>query len=171
MSRSELLFLRHGDHVISQTVEYSLRAVVALAYRGSEPCTAQQISEQTEVPAPYLAKLMQSLVRSGLVNSRRGLHGGFVLAKNPQEITIWDVVDAIEPFQRIRECPLRISAHAGGLCPLHRRLDEAMETAEASFRGTTIAELLNAPGGKAPLCERPGVVTLDVATPRPTPPR
>jgi len=147
--------------VISQTVEYALRAVVALAYRGSEPCTAQQISVLTQVPAPYLAKLMQSLVRSGLVHSRRGLHGGFVLAKSPPELTIWDIVEAIEPFQRIRECPLRISAHAGSLCPLHRRLDDAMETVEMSFRRTTIAELLNASEGRAPLCERAGVVALD----------
>ena len=171
MSRSDFLILRHCDHVISQTVEYSLRAVVALAYRGSVPCTAQQISELTEVPAPYLAKLMQSLVRSGLVHSRRGLHGGFVLAKDPQELTIWDVVEAIEPFKRIRECPLRIRTHAGGLCPLHRRLDEAMETAEKSFRSTTVAELLNASEGRAPLCERAGVVTLDAAIPMPIPHR
>jgi Rrf2 family protein len=164
MSRSELGFL-WGDEMISQTVEYSLRAVVALAQRGGEPCTAQRISELTEVPGPYLAKLMQGLVRSGLVHSRRGLHGGFVLAKSPQELTIWDVVDAVEPFQRIRSCPLRIGAHSTGLCPLHRRLDDAMETVERSFRETTVAELLADSAGRSPLCERVSVVTLDTGAP------
>src|SRR3989337_187432 len=120
MSRSDYSFLRCAN-VISQTVEYSLRAIVALAQRGGEPCTAQRISELTDVPGPYLAKLMQGLVRSGLVYSRRGLHGGFILAKSPKELTIWDVVDAVEPFQRIRAGPLRIGAHRPGLCPLHRR--------------------------------------------------
>jgi len=164
MSRSDFSFL-FCDVVISQTLEYSLRAVVALAQRAPEPCTAQRISELTDVPGPYLAKLMQGLVRSGLVHSRRGLHGGFVLAKSPQELTIWDVVDAVEPFQRIRACPLRIGVHSTGLCPLHRRLDEAMETVEKSFRETTIAELLNDPAGRSPLCERVNVVTLDIQAP------
>jgi Rrf2 family transcriptional regulator, nitric oxide-sensitive transcriptional repressor len=164
MSRSDFTFLC-GGNVISQTVEYSLRAVVALAQRGGQPCTAQQISKLTEVPGPYLAKLMQGLVRAGLVHSRRGLHGGFVLAKKPQELTIWDVVDAVEPFQRIRTCPLRIGDHSTGLCPLHRRLDDAMETVERSFRATTVAELLNDPGGRTPLCERAQLVTLDSQAP------
>jgi Rrf2 family nitric oxide-sensitive transcriptional repressor len=166
MSRSDLLF-QGWNHLISQTVEYSLRAVVALAYRGSEPCTAQQLSVLTEVPGPYLAKLMQGLVRAGLVHSRRGLHGGFILARDAKDLTILEVIDAVEPFKRIRECPLRIGAHAGGLCPLHRRLDDAMETVERSFRNTTVAELLDSSGGRAPLCERTGVVNLDPTTPAP----
>jgi DNA-binding IscR family transcriptional regulator len=87
------------------------------------------------------------------------------LAKSSQELTIWDVVDAVEPFQRIRACPLRIGAHSTGLCPLHRRLDDAMETVEKSFRETTVAELLNDPQGRSPLCERVSVVTLDSKAP------
>jgi len=155
--------------MISQTVEYSLRAAVVLAQSGSTPCTAQRLSEITDVPRPYLAKVMQELVRTGLVNSRRGLHGGFELAKSPKELTIWDVVEAVEPFQRIRTCPLRISAHSGGLCPLHRRLDDALELVERSFRATTLAELLHdgEAAGRSPLCDRANTVSLQVALPEP----
>ena len=146
--------------MISQTVEYSLRAVVTLAQQEGKPCTAQQISIITHVPGPYLSKLMQGLVRAGLVRSQRGLHGGFVLTRSPKEVTIWDVVEAVEPFQRIRECPLGLGSHGNNLCPLHRRLDNAMAQAEEAFRGTSLLELLSEPGSVTPLCEETPVVQI-----------
>lgn len=139
--------------MISQTVEYALRAVVTIAQHEGLPCTAQQIAKITQVPAPYLSKLLQGLVRVGLVSSQRGLHGGFVLTKPPTVLTIWDVVDAVEPFQRIHECPLGFSSHGSILCPLHRRLDAAMATVEAQFRSATIADILADEGPHTPLCQ------------------
>ena len=139
--------------MLSQSVEYALRAVVTIAQHQGQPCTAQQIAKITQVPAPYLSKLMQGLVRKGLANSQRGLHGGFVLTKEPTEMTIWDVVDAVEPFQRILKCPLDIASHGSTLCPLHRRLDRAMALLEEQFRDATIADLLSEPGSVTPLCQ------------------
>lgn len=148
--------------VITQAVEYSLRAIVAVARQGGRPCTSQQLAELTDTPAPYLSKLMQTLVRSELVQSRRGVNGGFVLARRPEEMTIYDIVQAVDPLKRIRKCPLNIADHTGVLCPLHRRLDAALETVERSFRETTLADLLNDPEGRPPLCERQSFVELDL---------
>ena len=145
--------------MISQTVEYALRAVVTIAQHDGQPCTAHQISAITRVPAPYLSKLMQGLVRAGITSSQRGIHGGFLLAREPAELTIWEIIDAVEPMQRIRKCPLGIEAHGGTLCPLHRKLDNAMATIEESFRSTTVAELLSQPGNVTPLCEEVKVMT------------
>src|SRR5215207_872981 len=97
--------------MISQTVEYALRAVVYLADCGDEPRTTQQIAGVTHVPPAYLSKVLQGLSKARLVRSQRGLHGGFTLAVDPEQLTIWDVVDAVEPLQRIRECPLGLKAH------------------------------------------------------------
>jgi Rrf2 family protein len=149
--------------MISQTVEYALRAVVTIAQHDGQPCTARTISEITQVPAPYLSKLMQGLVRVGLVRSQRGLHGGFVLAKDPQTLTVLEVVDVVEPMKRIRACPLDIQSHGSELCPLHRRLDNAMATIEEMFRETTVAELLSQPGSVTPLCEERNLLTLDTS--------
>ena len=154
--------------MFSQTVEYSLRAVVTLAQNKGQACTAQQISELTQVPGPYLSKVMQVLVRSGLVHSQRGLHGGFVLAKEAQDINILDVVDAVEPFKRIRACPLGLDTH-DDLCPLHRCLDKGMALAEQAYRDTTIAELLNEPDSVTPLCEIPKVELKTPAEDGPAP--
>ncbi len=148
--------------MISQTVEYALRAIVTIAQHEGLPCTAQQIAEITQVPAPYLSKMLQGMARSGLVDSKRGLHGGFVLTKDASELTIWDVVDAVDPFKRIRECPLGIRSHNGTLCPLHRRLDNSMAMVEESFRTTTVAELLSQVGGVTPLCEEKKLMKISL---------
>ncbi|MEZ6062974.1 MAG: Rrf2 family transcriptional regulator [Planctomycetaceae bacterium] len=146
--------------MISQTVEYALRAVVTIAQHDGTPCTARRISDITQVPLPYLSKLMQGLVRGGIVSSRRGLHGGFVLKRDPAELTILDVVDVVEPIQRIHECPLGIKSHGKTLCPLHKQLDSAMAATETAFRETTVAQVLAQPGSVSPLCEEQKLVSL-----------
>lgn len=139
--------------MISQSVEYALRAVVTIAQHNGQPCTVQQIAQIARIPAPYLSKLMRGLARVKLVRSQRGVHGGFVLTRPASQLTLWDVVDAVEPFQRIRNCPLGIQSHTLPLCPLHRRLDAAMASVEEQFRGTTVADILADPVGANPLCQ------------------
>ncbi|MFN0051894.1 MAG: RrF2 family transcriptional regulator [Planctomycetales bacterium] len=140
--------------MLSQTVEYALRAAVYLADQSSQPRTTEQIAEITCVPQAYLSKVMQGLARAGLVKSLRGVHGGFVLARRPDQMTILEVVNAVDPIQRIRTCPLGLSTHGVNLCPLHRRLDAALSSVEQAFAGTTLAEILAEPTGSVPLCNR-----------------
>jgi Rrf2 family protein len=141
--------------MISQTVEYALRAVVYLADQAPAARTTQQIAEVTRVPPAYLAKVLQSLARAELVHSQRGLHGGFTLTRPAAELTIWDVVDGVEPLRRIRECPLGLQSHRQRLCPLHKKLDDALAEIERVFRGTTIADVLSEPTTSKPLCSFP----------------
>jgi Rrf2 family protein len=141
--------------MISQTVEYALRAVVHLADQAPAARTTDQIAAVTRVPKAYLSKVLQSLVRAGIVHSQRGLHGGMTLTREPEEINILEVVNAVEPIGRIRECPLGLKSHGVRLCPLHRRLDNALALVEDAFRNTTLAEVLAEPGASVPLCEFP----------------
>ena len=142
--------------MFSQTVEYALRAVIFLADRAPTACTTDQIAEATRVPKPYLSKVLQGLVKSGLVHTQRGVGGGVTLTRSPGELTILDVVNAVEPIQRIRTCPLGIKTHGVNLCPLHHRMDAAMATVEKAFRDSTLAEILAEPTTSVPLCEMPG---------------
>ena len=141
--------------MFSQTVEYALRAAVYLAGEAPEPRTTDQVASATRVPKAYLSKVLQGLVRAGLVHSRRGLGGGMTLAKSPEELTILEVVDAVDPIGRIKTCPLGLSSHGVTLCPLLRRLDAALATVEDAFRRTTLAEVLAEPTGSIPLCDFP----------------
>jgi Rrf2 family transcriptional regulator, nitric oxide-sensitive transcriptional repressor len=144
--------------MLSQTVEYALRAMVYLAASDGEPQPTEQIAEKTKVPAPYLAKVLQNLTRKGLVRSQRGVRGGFLLARRPEDITILDVVNAVDPIQRIRTCPLELKSHGVRLCPLHFRMDRALALVEEAFRASTLAEVLAEPTQSVPLCEFPSRV-------------
>ena len=141
--------------MISQTVEYALRAVVYLADQAPSARTTDQVATATKVPKAYLSKVLQGLARAGVVHSRRGAGGGMTLVKSPAELTILEVVNAVEPIGRIRSCPLGLESHGVRLCPLHRRLDDALATVEKAFGSTTLAEILAEPSESVPLCEFP----------------
>lgn len=151
--------------MLSQTVEYALRAVVHLADQLPEARTTEQIAEVTRVPKAYLSKVLQALSRAGVVRSQRGLGGGIALARSPQDLTILEVVNAVEPLQRIRTCPLGLSAHGVHLCPLHKRLDDALAMVERAFGSTTLAEVLAEPTRSTPLCNIPGGKAAQAAAP------
>ena len=141
--------------MLSQTTEYALRIVVRLASQPSGPVTIPELAKTTRIPAGYLAKVLRQLGRAGLVHSQRGPNGGSVLARAPEELTVLDVVQAVDPLQRIEVCPLGLKSHGANLCPLHRRLDQAIATVEAAFRRSTLAEIVRDPTGSQPLCEDP----------------
>jgi len=138
--------------LISQTAEYALRAIVFLSDQQA-PRTTSVIAEHTHVPLGYLSKVMQGLCKAGLVKSQRGLHGGFVLTAPAKELTVLQVVNAVEPIRRFHECPLGL--HGKHLCPLHRKLDDAAKSIEATFGDTTIADLNSVPKSRQPLCAFP----------------
>ena len=107
------------------------------------------------MPQAYLAKVLQNLVQAGVLRSRRGLRGGIALVKKPEELTILEVVNAVDPIRRIKECPLVLAAHGDLLCPLHKRLDNAMATVEQAFAQTTFRQILDEPSESVPLCDFP----------------
>ena len=141
--------------MFSLTVEYALRAVVFLAGKPDEARTSGQIAAVTQVPPAYLSKVLKGLSEAGVLTSQRGIGGGFMLAKSPEKLTILEVVDAVDPIRRIRTCPLGISTHGVRLCPLHRRVDDALASVQKAFASTTLAEVLADPNPSVPLCEFP----------------
>ena len=141
--------------MFSQTVEYALRAVVHLASNAPKAQTTEEIAKATRVPQAYLSKVLQNLVQSGIVKSQRGIGGGMALVKMPAELTILEVVNAVDPIRRIKTCPLGLAAHGVRLCPLHRRVDDALALVEDAFRGTTLQEVIDEPSASIPLCDFP----------------
>lgn len=141
--------------MLSQTVEYALRAVVHLADQAPDARTTEQIADVTKVPQAYLSKVLQALNRAGIVRSQRGVGGGVALVKSPAKLTILEVVNAVDPIERIKTCPLGLEAHGVRLCPLHRRMDDALAMVETAFRKTTLAEVLAEPTRSKPLCGFP----------------
>ena len=141
--------------MLSQTVEYALRAATYLAASPKQSRTVDQIAAATHVPVTYLSKVMQQLVREDILVSRRGAGGGFMLARSPERVRILEIVQAVDPIERITTCPLGLAAHGKRLCPLHRRLDNALATMEKAFAASTLAEILAEPTKSVPLCSFP----------------
>ena len=129
--------------MISQTAEYALRAAACLAREPELRLTTPQIAARTHVPAGYLSKVLQALGRGGLVRSQRGLGGGFELTRQPSEISVLDVVNAVDPLPVITVCPLQLPEHEHALCPLHRKLREAQLVVQQTFAETTLDELVS----------------------------
>lgn len=142
--------------MFSQTQEYALRAVVWLAQHESEGAVGNtRIAAETSVPTSYLSKVLQQLARRGIVQSKRGVGGGFQLSRDPDELTVLDVVNAVDPLRRITACPLGLKTHKHKLCPMHNRLDEALEMVADALAKSTIREVMSEPGRPLPLIETP----------------
>ncbi len=83
---------------ISSKTDYALRTVIDLALHGSEGVVrAGSIAERQSLSRDYLGQILMSLKAAGMVNSKRGLSGGYMLAKDPSEITLLSVIDLTDP--------------------------------------------------------------------------
>jgi DNA-binding IscR family transcriptional regulator len=76
------------------------------------------------------------------------------LIRDPSQLSVLEVINAVDPLERIQHCPLHLESHGKRLCPMHQRIDAALATVEAGFRESTIADLLNDPDRPRPLCDR-----------------
>lgn len=138
--------------MLSQTAEYALRAVACMGTREGTPVSADLLAKETKIPRRYLTRVLQDLAAQGLVASRSGPGGGYELTRATNKITILDVINIVDPIQRITHCPLGLKSHHK-LCPLHAELDQAYANTEAAFAKVTICQLLNSTSPIAPLCE------------------
>lgn len=123
--------------MITRAAEYALRTVVCLAEGGGRPETSRALSEATGIPESYQMKVLQALRRAGLVRARRGQGGGFVVARPAREITIQEVIAAVEsgspePWGDVTTDPLR---------NLRRRLRDGVGMMRILFESITVAEL------------------------------
>ncbi|HXG08208.1 MAG TPA: Rrf2 family transcriptional regulator [Gemmataceae bacterium] len=130
--------------MITKTGLHAVRAMVALArlpegaYAG-----AGKVAREIRAPQNYLAKLLQALAREGLVVSQKGLGGGFRLARDPDEITLYDVVEPIEHISRWSGCILgRPDCSDAVPCAIHHRWKKVRNAYLGLLKQTTIADLL-----------------------------
>ncbi len=138
--------------MFSQTAEYALRAVIYLAQNQSDGAIdSQRIADATQVPPSYLAKILQDLARTEILHSKRGVGGGFRLTVSPDDLSILDVINAVDPFQRITGCPLKLPAHCETLCPMHARIDESLAQVQDTLSKSTIREMMFDPSRPSPL--------------------
>jgi Rrf2 family iron-sulfur cluster assembly transcriptional regulator len=82
---------------VSTRGDYAARALLSLALHGSErPTSVKEIAERTNLPQPYLEQILLAVKGAGLVRSKRGVGGGYVLARPPDQITLAEIVSAVD---------------------------------------------------------------------------
>jgi len=82
---------------ISKKTDYGLNFLIKLAHQNlGQPVTLTKITKTSKLPGPFLAKLAANLVKAGIIKSREGAGGGYLLAKNPDQITLREILSALE---------------------------------------------------------------------------
>jgi|TARA_B110000438_G_C15658422_1_gene582760 Rrf2 family protein len=109
------------------------------------PKTAADIAKMKKVPEYYLSKVILALAKNEIVASQRGLHGGYDLAYEPENLLLLDVINVVDPIKKIESCPLKLEAHGTNLCALHKLTNDSIESFEEVFRVSTIKTILTEP--------------------------
>ena len=137
---------------VSRKVDYALRAVIHLAndeHRG-RACSVAEIAERERVPRQFLEKIIRDLIRTGLVRSRRGPNGGYVLARPAETVTFRHVIEAVEGPISLNVC---VGEHAEcflmGACGMNRVWAEGQRRVMDLFQNTTIASVRHPPVGSS----------------------
>jgi Rrf2 family protein len=127
---------------INRSTDYALRALTYLAGQHDGPCMVSEIAQDQGVPPKFLARILQILQKSGLVHSHRGIKGGFSLAKPGDQITVLQVLEAVEGPLSVSLCLTEpeICAQAER-CPSLQIWARAQAAFLRVLAGTTVAEL------------------------------
>ncbi len=131
---------------INQATDYGFRAVLFLAHKDSRQWVdAQAISEQEVIPIRFLLKIMPRLTKAGIVKSHRGVRGGYSLARPPQDISLLDVIEAIEGPIHLNRC-LEDKAHCSKqyalACPIHHSLSDIQDQLVLELSRRTFAQMM-----------------------------
>lgn len=122
---------------LNQATDYAFRAVLYLSRlpRG-QVVEARLVAEEENIPMRFLLKIFRLLTRAGIVESYRGVNGGYALVRPPEEITMRDVVEAIEGPIHINRClisPEECSKKFSSRCPIHHALFSVQQVLAGEF--------------------------------------
>jgi Rrf2 family protein len=134
---------------ISAKADYAVRAVVELAAAaGEKPVKAERIATAQEIPLNFLENILGELRHSGIVRSHRGAEGGFRLARSAEEVTVADIIRAVEgPLASVRGGPPEDASYAGAASSLPRVWIAVRANLRKVVENVTVADIA---GGKLP---------------------
>jgi Rrf2 family protein len=146
---------------LGSSVEYGLHCLLWLVEPQAEPASSRDLAELQGISPSFLAKIFPKLEKAGIVSATEGIRGGYRLARPPAEITVLDVVDAIEGKKPLFDCQEirgRCALYGGkqpswsgnGVCAIHAVMLRAEQSMWDELARTTLADLAGTVGRKAP---------------------
>jgi Rrf2 family protein len=128
--------------VPTRRTDYGIRALLFLAGAGAAPVAAGTIGEAMDIPTGFLQQVLRELQQAGLVTSRPGPAGGYALARPAEEVTVLQIVEALEGPLRSAECALRGGpCHWDDVCALHWVWSSARDALCDELAGATLARV------------------------------
>ena len=130
----------HGQVRVSTRGDYAVRALLSLALHASDrPTSVKEIAERTNLPQPYLEQILLAVKGAGLVVSKRGVGGGYVLARPADEITLAQILGAVDgPLTTL----VTEHDHCEGHCVLQEVWVSVGEEMRLHLDATTLADLV-----------------------------
>ena len=129
--------------IFSRQCEYALQAVLYMSAQPKERYTnINEISERLGIPMPFLGKTLQLLVKGKVLSSLKGPNGGFRLEKNPHEITLFSVVDAIDGTDFMTSCVVGFpECSSKNPCPVHSEWGQLRDRVYQMLANKTISDI------------------------------
>jgi Rrf2 family protein len=126
----------------SSGCEYAIRACVHLAGQPDALVPLKDLTREESIPAPFVGKILQSLVRAGILRSVKGPRGGYGLARPPDEISLFTVTAAVDGTTHLETCALGLGHCSDeATCPLHDAFKPLRRSIRAYLDSTTLADL------------------------------
>lgn len=128
---------------LSQTTGYAIKALGCLNESPGQCGLIAEIAERTRLPKPYLAKIVNSLARKGLVTAKRGHKGGVSLSRRPEDISLLQIVEAVEGKNWLGPCLLSLDeCTSDHTCPTHDFWLDISQRIQRKLAETALAEII-----------------------------
>jgi Rrf2 family iron-sulfur cluster assembly transcriptional regulator len=132
--------------MLSNTCKYGIRAIIYLALEDSgKKIGIKKISEDLDIPSPFLSKILQRLAKNKILQSTKGPHGGFGLGRDGEDISLMDIVRIIDGMDFFERCLIGLKSclnpDSPVRCPIHQQYEPIREETRKLFEDTTIAQL------------------------------
>ena len=129
---------------ITRQADYAVRAVLHLARNGEQRIATSKIAEEQRIPPSFLAKIISQLSIAGLLHTSRGAHGGVTLAREAKDITLLEVVEAIDGPIQLNECVGDSGTCSfDATCPLRPVWCDAQEELVGRLKDTNFANMMS----------------------------
>ena len=137
--------------MLSNTCKYAIRSLIYIAKFSSERkrIGIKKISEDLDIPSPFLGKILQNLARKKLLVSTKGPNGGFSLSKMPEEVSLFEIIEMVEGDDYFNNCLIRLESckcikeKNKPLCPIHNRFAPVRKSLIEFYSNTTLAQVVD----------------------------
>jgi len=129
--------------VLTKNTDYAIRALLVLAAERGGYVSAKTIAARQDIPYQFLRRLLQEMIRHGLIVSKEGVQGGFMMEKDPGEISVTDLIEIFQGKVQVSECMFRKQICGNrARCVLRHEIMRIEQVVQSEFEKVTIGKLL-----------------------------